>query len=83
MGVSVPRYLGYVVPRAALGAVPPLALLIWFKVGMDVHDLVGLAAAGIAMCAVYGLIWVLFVYRDDPYVDLTPLLVRLRAWGRA
>jgi len=83
LGVSVPRYLGYVVPRAALGAVPPLALLIWFKVGMHVQNLVGLAAAGIAMFAVYGLIWILFVYRDDPYVDLTPLLVRLRAWGRA
>jgi O-antigen/teichoic acid export membrane protein len=83
LGVSVPRYLGYVVPRAALGAVPPLALLIWFKVGMNVQNLVGLAAAGIAMFAVYSLIWILFVYRDDPYVDLTPLLIRLRAWGRA
>jgi O-antigen/teichoic acid export membrane protein len=83
LGVSVPRYLGYVVPRAALGALPPLALLIWFKVGMQVQNLVGLAAAGIAMFAVYSVIWILFVYRDDPYVDLTPLLVRLRAWGRA
>jgi O-antigen/teichoic acid export membrane protein len=83
LGVSVPRYLGYVVPRAALGAVPPLALLIWFKVGVQVQNLVGLAAAGIAMFAVYSLIWILFVYRDDPYVDLTPLLIRLRAWGRA
>jgi O-antigen/teichoic acid export membrane protein len=83
LGVSVLRFLRYVVPRAALGAIPPLALLIWFKVGMDVQNLVGLALAGIAMLAVYGVIWILFVYRDDPYVDLTPLLVRLRAWGRA
>jgi hypothetical protein len=71
------------VPRAALGAIPPLALLIWFKVGMDVQNLVGLAAAGVATVVLYVLTWVLFVYRNDPYVDLTPLFVRLRAWGRA
>jgi uncharacterized iron-regulated membrane protein len=50
---------------------------------MDVHNLPGLTVAGIAMLAVYGVTWILFVYRDDPYVDLTPLLVRLRVWGRA
>lgn len=83
LGVSVARFVQYVVPRAALGALPPLALLIWFKVGMDVHNLPGLTVAGIAMLAVYGVTWILFVYRDDPYVDLTPLLVRLRVWGRA
>ena len=27
------RYLQYVVPRAALGALPILALLLWFRVG--------------------------------------------------
>jgi O-antigen/teichoic acid export membrane protein len=81
--VGVLTCLRYVVPRAALGAIPPLALLIWFKVGMDVQNLVGLAAAGVAMVVLYALTWVLFVYRNDPYIDLTPLLVRLRAWGRA
>jgi O-antigen/teichoic acid export membrane protein len=83
LGVSVMRCLRYVVPRAALGALPPLALLTWFKVGMNVHDVVGLAAAGVATLLLYAVTWVLFVYRDDPYVDLTSLLVRLRAWGRA
>jgi len=58
-------------------------LLIWFKVGMDVQNLMGLALAGLAMLAVYAAIWILFVYRDDPYVDLTPLFIRLRAGGRA
>jgi O-antigen/teichoic acid export membrane protein len=81
--VGVPRFFRYVVPRAALGAVAPLALLIWLKVGMDVQNLLGLALAGIAMLAVYAATWILFVYRDDPYVDLTPLFIRLRAWGRA
>jgi O-antigen/teichoic acid export membrane protein len=83
LGVGVLRFVRYVVLRAALGAVPPLALLIWFKFGMDVQNLGGLALAGIAMLAMYGVTWVLFVYRDDPYVDLAPLLIRLRAWGRA
>ena len=82
LGVGVMRFLRYVVPRAALGAVPPLALLIWFKVGMDVQNLVGLAVAGVAMGALYAATWILFVYRDDPYVDLTPLLLRLRVWAR-
>jgi len=84
LGVGFLQFLNYVVPRAALGAVPSLALLIWFKVGMDVQNLVGLVIAGMAMLALYAVTWILFVYRDDPYVDLTPVLVRLRAaWGRA
>ena len=84
LGVGFLQFLNYVVPRAALGAVPSLALLIWFKVGMDVQNLVGLVVAGMAMLALYAVTWILFVYRDDPYVDLTPILVRLRAaWGRA
>jgi len=58
-------------------------LLIWLKVGMDVQNLSGLALAGLAMLALYAAIWILFVYRDDPYVDLTPHLIRLRPWGRA
>jgi hypothetical protein len=79
----VSRFFRYVVPRAALGAVPPLVLLIWFKVGMDVQNLVGLAVAGMAMLALYAVTWILFVYRNDPYVDLTPLLLRLRVWSRS
>jgi O-antigen/teichoic acid export membrane protein len=80
--VGVMRFFRYVVPRAALGAVPPLALLIWFKVGMDVQNLAGLAVAGVAMGGLYAATWILFVYRDDPYVDLAPLLLRLRVWAR-
>ena len=83
LGVGVLRFVHYVVPRAALGALPPLALAMSFKLGMHVQNLPGLTVAGIAMLAVSGVTWILFVYRDDPYVDLTPLLVRLRAWGRA
>ena len=83
LGVSVSSYLRYVVPRAALGAVPILGLLLWCKLGLHVESIVGLAAAGSAMMLLFGLTWILFVYRDDPLVDLRPHLVRLRAWNRA
>lgn len=81
--ISVMSYLRYVVPRATIGAIPPLVLLLWFRVGVDVHNLGGLVVAGVAMLTLFALTWVLFVYRDDPYVDLTPHLSRLRVWSRA
>ena len=83
LDISVSSYVRYVVPRAALGAVPVLALLLWCKLGLQVESIVGLAAAGSAMLLLFGLTWILFVYRDDPLVDLRPHLVRLRTWNRA
>jgi len=81
--ITLGRYVGYVVPRAALGALPVLALLLWFKVGLDVRTIMGLIAAGTAMTFLFGLTWVFFVYRDDPYVNLRGPLERLRVWSRA
>jgi O-antigen/teichoic acid export membrane protein len=75
-------YLRYVVPRAVLGAFPALALLLWFKVGVDVRSLGGIATAGMAMALLFGVTWVYFVYRNDPYVDLRGRLAGLRAWSR-
>jgi O-antigen/teichoic acid export membrane protein len=80
LGIGVAAYFAYVVPRAAAGAVPPLALLMWFKFGINVQTLPGLVVAGASMSALFGVIWMLFVYKGDPYVDLTPRLPR--AWGR-
>ena len=71
--IGVVTYLRYVVPRATLGAVPPLVLLMWFRVGVKVQNLAGFAGAGVAMLALFGLTWILFVYRDDPYVRLPRL----------
>jgi O-antigen/teichoic acid export membrane protein len=76
-------YLRYVVPRATLGAVPVLVLLLWFKLGLDVRSLGGLAGAGCAMVLLFGVTSVLFVYRNDPYVDVRGGLAGLRARGRA
>jgi O-antigen/teichoic acid export membrane protein len=74
--LSVLDYTRYVVPRAAIGAMPVLALLMWIKAALGVNDFMGLAAAGLAMVVAFSLIWVLFVYRDDPYVDIRWPLVR-------
>jgi len=76
-------YVRYVVLRAALGAVPMLALLMWFKVVVGVDGFGGLALAGIAMALAFAIIWFRFVYRDDPYVDVRSPLLRLRVWSRA
>jgi len=75
--------LRYVFARALLGGIPVLGLLLWFKLGLDVRGLTGLAAAGAAMAALVGLTWALFVYHHDPYVDLRARLPLLRAWSRA
>jgi O-antigen/teichoic acid export membrane protein len=83
LGVSVTRYATYVVPRALIGAMPAAAVLLVFKLGADVRGIVGLASAGFAMIAVYTLTWVLFVYRDDPYVDLRRHVPVFRSWRRA
>jgi O-antigen/teichoic acid export membrane protein len=83
VGVSLTRYTAYVVPRALIGAIPPAAILLWFKWGMDVHNFVGLTAAGVAMVAVYGLTCLVFVCQNDPYIDLRGRIPVLRSWRRA
>ena len=81
--VSALGFMRYVVPRAVLGALPVLALLLWFKLGLEVRGLVELVAAGVAMALLFGATWVFYVCRNDPYIDVRSwLLPRLRAWGR-
>jgi O-antigen/teichoic acid export membrane protein len=78
----VVEYLRYVVPRALLGALPVLALLLWFKLGLDVRSLAGLAAAAFTMTVLFGLTWLLFVYRNDRYVDVRTRIPLLRVSSR-
>jgi O-antigen/teichoic acid export membrane protein len=76
--------LRYVFGRAIVGGIPVLALLLWFKFGLDVRGLSGLGAAGLAMTAVVGVTWLLLVYRHDPYIDLRARLpVFKKALSRA
>lgn len=78
----ITEYVRYVVPRALLGALPVLGLLLWFKLGLDVRTLGGLFAAGIGMVVLFAMTWVLFVYRNDRYVDLRVRNPLLRLAGR-
>jgi O-antigen/teichoic acid export membrane protein len=81
--IPVAEYVRYVGPRALIGSLPPLALLLWFRLGLDVRSLGALAAAGVAMSALFAVMSVFFVYRNDPYVDLRGRLLALRGGGRA
>jgi hypothetical protein len=65
----------------ALGSLPILALLVWWKLAFNVDNLTGLIAAGAAMVLLFAITWVFFVYRDDPYVDLRAHLGGRRIWG--
>jgi O-antigen/teichoic acid export membrane protein len=80
LGVAPTSYVKYVVPRAALGGLPILALLLWCKLRLDVDSLTGLVAAGSAMVLLFAITWVFFVYRNDRYVDLSAHLPRRRVW---
>ena len=78
LGIAPSRYTRYVVPRAMIGSVPVLALLLWFRFSLEVRDMVGLVAAGSAMTVLFALIWLFYVYRDDPFVNVRSHLVRFR-----
>jgi len=80
LGVTLAHYTHYVVPRAAIGAIPVMALLLWFKLGLQVQDMTSLVAAGSAVVVLFGLTWVFYVYRHDPYVDLWSHVMRFRVW---
>jgi peptidoglycan biosynthesis protein MviN/MurJ (putative lipid II flippase) len=80
LGITLSLYTRYVVPRAVIGSVPVLALLLWFKLGLQVSEMVGLIAAGSAMVVLFGLMWLFYVYRDDPFVDVRSHLTRFRMW---
>lgn len=83
MQIPVLAYIRYVGIRAFLGAIPVLAMLLWFRYGLGVHSLFGLVGAGLSMLFIFGLIWVFFVYRNDPYVNVTTGLSRVFPWGRS
>lgn len=70
-GISLRHYTAYVVGRATLGALPVLAFLWWLRYGRDVHGFGQLFAAGSATVLLFSVIWLLFVYRKDRYVDLS------------
>lgn len=82
MGVRVRRYLGYVVWRPLLATVPLAGVLAAFKLGIGVDGLAGLLVSGVVYVACFALLWVLYVYRRDPYLDLSAKLDALLGRNR-
>lgn len=80
LGITPASYVKYVVPRAALGGLPILALLLWCRLQLNVASFPGLVAAGLATVLLFAATWVFFVYRDDPYIDLKAQLGGYRVW---
>jgi O-antigen/teichoic acid export membrane protein len=77
--VSVRQYLSYVVSKPVIGTIPVMASLYLSTVAFDLDSFTGLCAAGALSMTVFGLTWILFVYRDDPFFDPARLLMtRLR-----
>ena len=70
LSTSVLGWLRYVALRALLGAVPCAALLLWFEHGLEVEGFGQLVGAGVAMLAMFAVVWTLFVYRGDPFIDV-------------
>jgi O-antigen/teichoic acid export membrane protein len=80
LGVPLASYLGYVGGRALIGAAAPLALLYAVKERLHPTSFVGLIGAGVGSVVVFAFVWVAFVYRSDPHLDLRPLRSRIARW---
>ena len=84
LGVGVLEYLGHVAGRALPASLVPVALLVGWKQLAPLESTVEVFGAGIAHVAVFGAVWVLFVYRGDRHLDLAALLrARLGRGGAA
>jgi O-antigen/teichoic acid export membrane protein len=78
--VGLASWLRYVGGRALIGSLVPLGFLLFLERGLGVQGFPQLIASGVAMMLLYGAVWVFFVYRGDPYLDLrAELRQRVRA----
>jgi O-antigen/teichoic acid export membrane protein len=82
LGVSAVDYARYVAGRAVIGAIPVLAILFALRRALAPQSFPPLVLAGIASTALFAVIWVFFVYRNDPYIDAAGRLRRLFAFAR-
>jgi len=76
-GATLRQYLTYVTVRPVIGALPVMGFLYFLKVQIGVRGIVGLAASGFAMVALFAIVWLAFVYRNDPHLDLTAKLFKI------
>ncbi len=79
--MSIMHFIRYTFVRTTIGAIPAAIVLLWIVRELDVEKLSGLVGAGMALVMVFAGIWLVYVYRDDPYVDLWASLRRV--WERS
>ncbi len=77
LAIPIREYVGYVVVRAAIGAVVPLGLMWLLRSTLGLDTLPKLVAAGVVSVASFVIVWLAFVYRGDVHVDTGPLLRRI------
>jgi O-antigen/teichoic acid export membrane protein len=82
IGVSLRHYVQYVAGKAALGAIPVLGLLLVLERGLALDGWAPVIVSGMASTALFAVVWVCFVYRNDPYIDATGRLKRLLTLAR-
>ncbi|MEO8031328.1 MAG: oligosaccharide flippase family protein [Gemmatimonadota bacterium] len=70
LSVSPALFARRVVWRPLLGSIPGLGLLWFARTTLDVHGLIPLMLSGFALVGVFALVWVGFVYRGDPDIEL-------------
>ena len=74
LGTSFSGWARYVLVRSLVGFLPCAALMLWAEQALAPTGFPELIAAGVAMLAVFGAVWLLFVYRRDQLLDLPGLL---------
>lgn len=74
--VGIVQWIRYVAVRAVLGALVPLGFLWWLRGALHEPSLALLIVCGAAMVVLFAAVWVFFVFRDDPYLDVRAELAR-------
>ncbi len=76
-------YVRYVVPKCFLGSIPIVAGLFWIRATYAPRSLAELMISGIGMVVIFVIMWIGFVYRKDPLVDINgPLKSLLKKVSR-
>jgi hypothetical protein len=87
--VPLREYIGYVMIKPSLGVLPPIALLWIIKRPLEFFninapravELPRLIVSGFAMVGLFATVWIAFVYRNDPYLDVAARVRRVLFGG--
>ncbi len=70
VGLSIWTYVRYVFVRNTLGAMPAVGFLVWCKYEVEPRGFISLFLIGIAMLVIYAASCLVFVYRNDPHLNV-------------